>query len=403
MTAFNFFRRSSLAILVACAVGLVGAVKADPVAVMHGGDRFVTGTRIDETAGAPRDLLVGAARARIVGDVTGDVHAAGFSIRVDAQVADDLTAAGAQLSVDATVLGDATLAGFVVTIQKDARIGGNARLFAGSATIEGQVDGSVFASANEVYLNATVGGDLRVTASGLTFGPDAMVAGRLILTLPNEVVVPASVATSDRITYAQLNLSNWREFDEMAWEGVPESPTMLAVLGGYLIVLGFLLCLGGAFLVLAPNGVANMRRMAITRPGVTLSLGGFGLSALVGLIPVSAMTIIGLPLVPFAVLAVLVAWVFGYLLGAYVLAMAIARAAGIGDMPKLPVRLVILAAAITGAALLNFVPFIGWIANVLLVFLGLGAMTEGAFRAVMPQIDPDENDPMMGPPGEGAK
>jgi hypothetical protein len=131
-----------------------------------------------------------------------------------------------------------------------------------------------------------------------------------------------------------------------------------------------------------------MRRMAHGRPGTTMLLGLVGLSALVGLIPVSAISIVGLPLAPIALLLLILVWLLGYLLGAYVLAMAVARGLGMGDDPSIWARIGVLAAAIVGAALLNFIPVIGWMANLALVLLGVGAFTDAILAALVPRTGP---------------
>ena len=78
----------------------------------------------------------------------------------------------------------------------------------------------------------------------------------------------------------------------------------------------------------------------------------------------------------------------GYLLGAYVLAMAVARGLGMGDAPSIWARIGVLALAIVGAALLNFIPVIGWMANLALVLLGVGAFTDAALAALVPRTRP---------------
>jgi hypothetical protein len=163
--------------------------------------------------------------------------------------------------------------------------------------------------------------------------------------------------------------------------------------GGFLVTLAFLVTIGAIALATMPRTVSSMRRLAHGLPGTTILLGLIGLSAVFGLVPVSAISIVGIPLVPIAILLALLAWTLGYVLGAYVLAMAAARAFGMGDAPAMWARLGVLALAVTVAALLNFVPFLGWILNMGLVFLGVGAMLAALLQArsvsVGPALDVD--------------
>lgn len=371
------------------------AAVADRSESVVGGDTLVSGGRLEETAAAPRDLLVSGAQVVLRGDVGEDVHAAGLALDVEGRTEGDVTASGVRVRLDGPVGGDVTLSAFIATLDEGAAIEGNARVFAGTATQRGTVAGSLFVAAADVRLDGLVVGDVHVLANGMSFGPDARVEGRLVLTMPEEVPVPEDVAPSARVSYRYMAADDWVEFDAFGWEGMPEAPPASVVGAGFLIVLGFLLATGGAFLALMPERVAAMRRLALDRPGVTLLVGAIGLSVLIGLIPVSALSVVGLPLLPLAILLLVVGWMLGYLLGAYVVAMGIGRALGLGDLPGIGIRLAVLAGAIVVATLLNFIPILGWILNVLLVFLGLGAMTVGVLRALMPTVDATERDGML--------
>ena len=48
--------------------------------------------------------------------------------------------------------------------------------------------------------------------------------------------------------------------------------------------------------------------------------------------------------------------------------------------------LVVLAVAVTLITLLNFIPFLGWVANYTLVLLGIGAMTSAIFEWMIGNI-----------------
>jgi len=112
------------------------------------------------------------------------------------------------------------------------------------------------------------------------------------------------------------------------------------------------------------------------------------LSALFGMVPVTALTIIGIPFVPFALLMIIVAWTLGYLLAAYGVARRILVAFdGIQD-PSLLVKLATILVAICVVAVLNFIPFVGWVVNYTLVLLGVGAMTAGLLSLFITDPDP---------------
>jgi hypothetical protein len=125
-----------------------------------------------------------------------------------------------------------------------------------------------------------------------------------------------------------------------------------------------------------------MRAEVAARPGAALLLGGAALATLLGLVPVAALSVIGLPFVPFVGLAILVAWTLAYLLGIHVVVTRLLRAFGAEDLSGMGVPLLGLAAGLGVAAVLNAVPVLGWMANFALVLLGMG----GLARALMARL-----------------
>jgi hypothetical protein len=100
------------------------------------------------------------------------------------------------------------------------------------------------------------------------------------------------------------------------------------------------------------------------------------------------MTILGLPLLPVILLAIVVIWMLGYAFGVYILSLRVWSGLG-GVDPATPVRLAVFAAGLLAAALLNVIPFAGWVVNFTLVLFGLGALAVPAYRRLFaPRIDP---------------
>lgn len=374
------------ALLFAAALLAPLSAGADEMPVLHGSDGYAAAPVLTLTAGAPEDLFAAGARVRLGAPSGGDVHAAGFAVAIEAQTGGDLYAAGASIDLGASVGGDANLIGGAVTTDASGTIGGNARLSGGSVHIGGAVEGDAAVAGGEVTLAAPVAGDLRVAANALRFEEGASVGGLLIYTTPDAVEIPATIADPERVRYVPAAPRAHRE-DSFDWDGLPPAPGPATLAGGALVTIAFLIVLGGTLLALAPRQVAALRGRAQGRPGVTILMGILGLSTLVGLVVVTSMSVIGIPLVPFVVLGLMLAWLLGYLLGAYTLAMAVARGLGMGDAPQIWARIGVLTAAVIGAALLNFIPVLGWMANLALVLLGVGAFTDAALAALSPRPD----------------
>jgi len=360
---------------------------ADTVSTRNGGDIFFAGGLISQSIDTGGDTFVAARSARMKGAALGDMHVSGFDVSVDVDVAEDLYAMGATVVIRGTIAEDLSVMAFSARTESSSETAGNARLMGNSVTVEGPVAGALSVIGRDVILNAKITGDVRIAAQTLSFGSDAVVVGTLTYSTKDKINVPTRVAPAERVSFEKA--SGGRVFEE--WQDVrrdmPSFPTFASMMFGFLISLLFFLALGALMLGFMPKRLARMRRSIAAAPGQTFMLGVIGLSMLFGIVLVTALTIIGLPFVPIAVLAIVVAWILGYALGAYSVAMRLWIGLGGADDPSNIARLIILAGAITFIALLNFIPFVGWVANYTLVLLGIGAMTRAVFQSLIGSPD----------------
>lgn len=348
---------------------------SEPVTARNGSDSYLAGAADLPVLEAPGDVFAAGSSVVLRGTTSGDVHAAGFSIEVEVPVPQDLYAMGGSVTVRGPVGSDVTAAGFSLRVAGE--VGGNARLMGGSVVVDAPVRGALTATGGEVTLNAEIGGDVLVQTGRLTLGPQARIGGRLVYSAPEAARIPAEVVPAERVSFRAEEPGDgpWRE----AWAAreYPVLPGVMTMLSGALLVWGFLLLIGAGWLLIAPDLTERLRQGAAARPGPALLAGFLGMATLFGLVPVSAITLIGIPLIPFALLAILLLWTFGYLLAAYVLAhrVLLALGGGIGVAG----RLLALAAVLLGLGLLNFIPFLGWMLNVALMLFGLGAILRPVF------------------------
>ncbi|MEL6620834.1 MAG: hypothetical protein AAFP16_18305 [Pseudomonadota bacterium] len=388
MMCNRIFSAAALAMLLTAA-----SAGAETVLTEHGGDTFVAGETVTQTLDTDGDVFVAGRSTTVLGQIEGDFHAAGFDVVVDVGVGEDAYAAGAHVSLKGTVAQDLAAAGFTVRTEATSRVSGNARLAGGTVVVDGPVDGALSVTGRDVLLNAPIAGDTRIMAKTLRFGPEAVVSGRLVYTTEERIEVPERVAPASRVAFEALTAQGLRR----EWAGMremPVFPTFASMLFGFLITLLFYVLLGAIALGFFPKQTSWLRKSIGAAPGRTLVQGVIGLSVLFGAVPVTGLTIVGLPFVPIALLGIVVVWVLAYALGAYAVAMRLWIAFGGDTDPAIPSRLVVFAAAIVAVALLNFIPFVGWVANYTLVLLGVGAMTQAVFLALVPDIDPAVDEDM---------
>jgi len=310
----------------------------------------------------------------------GDLHVFGFDVSISTATAEDLYAAGGTVVIRSTVAQDLTAAGFSLRTESTSVTQGNVRLLGNSVTIEGPIDGALMVTGRDVIVNAPIAGDARILAQTLSFGPKAQINGTLTYSTRDKIAVPERVAPAERVVFeAYTGGRVWEDWDEIAHD-MPGLPSFASIMFGFVISLLFFLALGALMLGFMPKRLARLRRSISDAPGQTILLGLIGLSTLFGMVPIAALTVVGLPFVPILVLAIVVTWTLGYALGAYGVAMRIWSGFGGAEDPSNIARLMVFGAAIIFIALLNFIPFVGWVANYTLVLLGTGAMTRALFQ-----------------------
>lgn len=369
-------RLSAVAVLTV----LSTAAWPDAETIENGGDVFIAGSAVSETVDTVGDTFIAARTAVARGASGGDLHVVGFDVSVSADAAEDLYAVGGTVVVRGAVAEDLTAAGFSVRTEATSETRGNVRLVGNSVTVDGPIGGSLTATGTDVILNAEVDGDVRIVAGTISFGPEAVIGGSLTYHSEQQVLVPERVVPAERVTFEEVTLVDaWDGIDEIRRE-MPVLPTFMTLFFGFIVSLLFFVALGALMLGFLPKRLEAMRLSISNAPGQSILLGVIGLSMLFGMVPITAMTIIGLPFVPIALLAIVVAWTFGYALGAYSVAMRVWSGFGGDEAPSNVTRLLVFALAIVIVALLNFIPFVGWVVNFTLVLLGIGAMTTAVFQ-----------------------
>lgn len=271
--------------------------------------------------------------------VDGDLEAVGGSVVVEGRVTGDLDASAGSVRIEGTVDGDVSAAAGSVDVGPDARIGGDLEATGGSVSIAGAVDGNVEAAAETITLasSAEVGGDL-------TYAGD--------LVREDGATVGGTVSQGDVGPTA---------FDS----DVPAAPDWAFSAYGLLVNA----LLGAVLLFAFPGFSSGVAARATDTP---LRSGGVGLLALVG-IPValvlSMVTIVGIPLALAGLLLYgLLVWV-GAVYGRYAVGTWLLSLVGVDN------RWVALLAGLLVVAGLKLVPYLGGFVELVVVLLGLGALS----------------------------
>lgn len=349
----------------------VGAQDEDTARALFGGDRYAAGQDFEINEPTRGDLFAAGEEVALEADVDGAAHLAGRRVQVQADIGGAVYAAGYEIELEGDFAGPMSL--FAAEITIDGTVGGNLRAFASDLSIDGVLGGSAILGADELNLDATVAGDLMLSANRIEFGDEARVTGQVILYAEEGAApeIPERVAPADRIevrdpgewdTDARLDPAEFRRAAQRA------------AIRGFILSVLFVAALATIAVVVAPQHVADWRARALAEPGRNLLWGFLTTSVLMGGGLVLAMTVIGLPLLPGAFFVAGFAGFAGYVLGSYVLGVALWQRFG-NEIPTeiLPrVGLAVLGAFVAGVG--GLVPFLGWLFIMALALFGLGAL-----------------------------
>lgn len=344
-----------------------------PARLVFGGDAFSAGQQSSIEEAVAGDAFAIGYDVRLAGGSAGSAHLAGFNVSASAPVEGDLYAGGFSIMISAPVGGDVTAAGNSVTLASGSSVGHNARLAGANVTIDVPVTGSALVSAEQLTLNGTVSGELRFFGKSLIFGPNARVDGVVAIHAPNPIEVPASVAAPERVTFEQLVAPDYAGEAGKTAGSVVNSvwPAVWGSVAWWLV----LLVIGTLIIALMPARVEAWREASATRPLRTFGWGILVFAMLLGLTPLCAITLIGLLLVPVALVVAAVGFVVGYLFGAYFIGLAIARRLSAIDSTGR--RIGVLAVSLAATVLLGMVPVIGWAVSLVVTAFGLGTFGRG--------------------------
>lgn len=333
------------------------------------------------------DVIAAGETSNILANVTNDVFSVGNTINIDANVRGDGHALGRLISITGDVGGNVYAGGDIVIISgrvgKDvlvtannisidgSSVGGNVRLMGGQVTLSASVSGTALIGASNAIINGTIEGDVEFYGSDLTFGDSARIRGLLLITGQNEIDVPAHVISPERVSFVQKDMH-----DNTGQADFIVRNTFLSFWPGFLtgfglIIIAFLI--GVIWLALMPDRSTMAYMVSKEKPIKSLLTGILWLSMFFGLLIVLGMTLIGIPLILVAVLVAFLAWVMGYVGGAYFLAARLIEAFG-RRVESLGFQVLALALGLILAFVFSLVPFLGWLSQLALVFFGLGAM-----------------------------
>ncbi len=340
-------------------------------AVDFGGDAFRAGSSVTFDEPGVADVFLAGERVDLERPITGAAHLAGRRISAGGDIGGALYAFGADVTTTAPVGGAATIMGYDVTI--GGPVAGNLRVAGSRVDIAAAIGGAAIVAADTVVLAAPISGDAVISAGTLSFGENARVDGMLTLYEDEDraTEVPASVAPPERIERRQSE-------DTPMMSGIG-GPSWVAILVGLVLGALVLAILATIVAAVAPASMSRLGAIIAAGPFRALGAGFLAQATLIGGAILFAVTIIGLILTPFVLLAAVVLGFIGYLVAVYLVGVWAITRAGALEPDTFPEYALAAVVGAVIASILTLVPFVGWLVVVALTLTGVGAISIATF------------------------
>ena len=353
-------------------IGAALLVPAAGLAYIEGGQNnratIQSGQTIDD------DLYIASETVVVEGTVNGDVYAAGSSVTIRGTVNGDVFAAGSDVVVKGDVKGSVRAAGSSVrldggsvggsvsgfastfTIEKDTKVGGGLNFGASSAVIRGDVTRGVVGGGSAVVISGTIGKNADLAASRITLESSAKINGNLTY---------YGDATLQRDSGSQVTGQVNHRADKQKKEQVAYKDKAAGAIWWLLA-----LYLTGALMIwLFPTMTSGVSSTIARSPGLSAATGALVLLLSLPLFIVLLITLIGIPIALIFGGVLAVAIYLSKFFTALTLGNLIARRTGWKPNPYADAAIGLIL-----ITLLELVPVFGWLAALLSLLFGLGAL-----------------------------
>ncbi|MBN2306697.1 hypothetical protein JXD20_01820 [Candidatus Peregrinibacteria bacterium] len=323
-------------------------------------DLYTSGGILSVTEEVSGDLIAAGGKVMLRGRITQDLTALGGNLMIDGEVDDDIRVIGGSIHINAIAKDDLMGVGGDVTLTDNTFVGGDVNLIGGSLVLGGVINGDMRLAGASIYLNADVKGDVTLLSfEKITFGPRARIQGTLTYAAEEPLKMPANLVKGG-IIFKEIETSRVKE-------------NLPAIMAGFSI-FSFLATLffGLILLWLCRYYILHASEIAYDATLKTVGVGFLALILSPIMVLILLITTVGIP----AALALLVLWLVFLYMAKVMAAMLIGfKLVRVTDKSKF-IRM--FGSFTLGAViytLIDMVPVVGWVINLVFVLIALGAMT----------------------------
>jgi hypothetical protein len=328
-------------------------------------DLYIAGGNVTSSGTIVGDLVAGGGNVLIDGSISEDLAVGGGSITILADVGDDIRAGGGSITIAGRVGGDVVMGSGQTQVTGDG-IAGDVIWAGGALNISAPVSGNLKLVGGEVLINSIVSGNVKFKGDKLVLGSNAVINGTLTYSSSEEATIKEGAVVVGEITHTKYNGTKDKSSKKKFIAGL----ISLAILISLLSKLTGALVFGLIF----HKYTETLVNKALARPLPEL---GRGFIVLI-IIPVASIflmiTVIGIPLSLFGLIAYAGFMIFSFIMAPVVLGSLVHKWIKKTNTYHVSWKIILLGVVLY--MILGIIPVIGWIVKLALILLVLGSVSK---------------------------
>jgi hypothetical protein len=349
MFSFIFFSASSVsAKVITDEKGTVSVAKTEIV----NDDLFIGAQTVDIAGTVNGDVFIGAQTVKVTGVINGNLHVGANTSDLTGTVKGNVYAGGQNVLVSGSTINGSLLVGAATfNIDKSSVVGGSVLVGAGAVSIDSQVKRSVYAGAGSLTI-----GDGAIIGKDLYYGSGNNQAN---------ISTNAKIAGSTYKSEVDTGEKEIKAFQK-------EAPTFMRGfrLGGMVISFIGALIVGFLYFKFFPKGFTGSAKFVSESFWKSLGVGFLVTICTIPALLIMAITIVGLPVAGIAIVMLS--------LYSYLAKIVVGSALGVWISQKMKWKVSAYGAFALGLLafyVLKFIPVVGGLAGLAVLWAGLGALT----------------------------
>ena len=322
-------------------------------------DVYMAGGSVTSAGSINGDLITAGGNIVISGDVRADLTVGGGNVNILSSIGDDVRAGGGTVVIMGKVGGDVIVGGGQITIGGPG-VGGDVVVGGGNVRIDAPIMGNLSGGGGNVYINAPIKGDVKIEAEKVTLGSNAVISGNLTYKSSEELVKEKGAIVKGIIDF------------EPKVKKTVSLGAFAAIFSAFLLWKFFTLLVCALVIgMVFRRWSREIIVLATKRPFFEL---GRGVVVLVAMPAISILFFITLAGIPFGILGLFgfaIVMLFAWIVTPIIVGSVVYRYFSKEDL-EVSWKTILIGVLLY--SLLGIVPFIGCLAQALLVFLALGSI-----------------------------